>query len=146
MPALDDAEIWVDVLLRVVEDTKKEGQDEGLPWFGKIEHLLRTAKTVIATKKEEIEKEEINGERCTALGPAASLDTVKNLVDTILTVSTLLTGFTATTFYSFGHSDLLEIEERWGGWCSNTTSPACTYVRRVRSSLLAPTRDALCSS
>jgi hypothetical protein len=83
MPAADDADFWMDVLLRVATANEKEGPGEWIPPLRKAEDFLKTIKNAAEDVKSEKEKQ-LNG----CLGPAPSLELVKNLVDTILTVST----------------------------------------------------------
>lgn len=64
----------------------------------------------------------IDDEKCNCMGPAPSIDAVTNLIDTLLTLTTLLIGFTAGTYMMFGYEGMENIESRWNNWCINNNS------------------------
>lgn len=52
---------------------------------------------------------------------APSAEHIKMYMDTLLLLSTLLFGFSASFFVSFSASDLVDADDRWGAWCTNAT-------------------------
>ena len=66
------------------------------------------------------EKKDIGSYKC--MGPAPSVEVVTNAIDTLLTLTTLLIGFTAGTYMTFGYEGMEVIESRWNNWCINNNS------------------------
>ena len=77
---------------------------------------------IVAMKKIIEEDQQEDDGSCSCMGPAPKLEAVSNVVDTLLTLTTLLIGFTAGTYMMFGYEGMEEIESRWGNWCIGNNS------------------------
>lgn len=81
------------------------------------ENLKIILKKLIKQEEEKDIEKKIDDDKCNCMGPAPSIDAVTNLVDTLLTLTTLLIGFTAGTYMMFGYEGMEDIESRWKNWC-----------------------------
>ena len=100
------------------------------------ENLKIILQKLIEQEKEKDENKKIDDEKCNCLGPAPSFDSITNLIDTLLTLTTLLIGFTAGTYMMFGYEGMEDIESRWNNWClrNDTTSDVLQYYDWCSSS------------
>jgi hypothetical protein len=85
-------------------------------------NLTIILKKLIEQEKNEDNEKKIDDDRCNCMGPAPTIDAVTNVVDTLLTLTTLLIGFTAGTYMMFGYEGMKDIESRWDNWCISNNS------------------------
>ena len=55
-------------------------------------------------------------------------DAIKTYLDTIMLLSTLMFGFAVAFLTSFSQQDLAAADERWHGWCTNSTIRALPRI------------------